>query len=108
MNKDVKIVVGDIEADATLNDTRTAKLIFDNLPITSEANIWGDEIYFYVSLKTGIEDGKETVALGDIACWPEGPALCIFPGKTPISRGNESDLPAPSMSSAESETSIPC
>ena len=35
------------------------------------------------------EDGKEKVALGDIAYWPEGPALCIFLGKTPISRGNE-------------------
>jgi uncharacterized protein len=89
MSKEIKIAVGGIEADATLNDTKTAKMVFDALPITSEANIWGDEIYFIVSLKTGLENGKETVALGDIAYWPPGPALCIFLGKTPVSRGNE-------------------
>ncbi|MDD5287856.1 MAG: cyclophilin-like fold protein [Dehalococcoidales bacterium] len=89
MNKDIKIVVGGIEAEAILNDTKTAGLVYDALPITSEANLWGDEIYFYVTLHTGVENGKEIVALGDIAYWPEGPALCIFLGKTPISRGNE-------------------
>jgi hypothetical protein len=89
MDKAIKIVVGGIEADATFNDTKTAQMVFDTLPITSKANLWGDEIYFYVSLETELEDRKETVALGDIAYWPEGPALCIFLGKTPISRGNE-------------------
>lgn len=89
MSKDIKIVVGGIEAEGTLNDSKTAKVVYDALPITSNVNLWGDEIYFYVTLKTGVEDGKETVALGDIAYWPPGPALCIFLGKTPISRGNE-------------------
>ncbi len=89
MSKEIKIVVGDVEADATLNDTKTARMVFKALPITGEANLWGDEIYFYVLLETELENGKETVALGDIAYWPKGPALCIFLGKTPISRGNE-------------------
>jgi len=89
MTKEIKIVVGGIEADATLNDTKTARMVFDALPISSKANLWADEIYFYVTLETELEDGKETVSLGDIAYWPEGPALCIFLGKTPISRGNE-------------------
>jgi uncharacterized protein len=89
MSKEIKIVVGGIEVDATLNDTKTARMVFDALPITSKANLWGNEIYFYVSLETELENGKKTVALGDIAYWPDGPALCIFLGKTPISRGNE-------------------
>ena len=89
MSKEIKIVVGNIEAGATLNDTKTARMVFDALPIIGKANLWADEIYFYVTLQTEPEDGKETVALGDIAYWPEGPALCIFLGKTPISLEDE-------------------
>ena len=89
MDTEFKIVVGDIEAEATLNDSKTARLVYEALPITGKANLWGDEIYFDVDLEAEEEDGKETVAPGDIALWLAGPALCIFLGKTPISRGNE-------------------
>ena len=89
MSKAFKIVVGGIEAEAVLNDTQTAQLVYDALPITGEASLWGDEIYFDVNLEAAEENGKETVALGDIALWLAGPALCIFLGRTPVSRGNE-------------------
>ena len=89
MVKKITIKVRQIQAEAELNDTKTAEAIWEALPIEKHANLWGDEIYFYVSLETGLENGKETVALGDIAYWTEGPALCIFLGKTPISHGNE-------------------
>jgi uncharacterized protein len=89
MSKEFKIVAGRIEAEAVLNDTQTAQMVYEALPITGEAQIWGDEIYFEVNLEAEEENGKETVALGDIALWLAGPALCIFLGKTPISRGNE-------------------
>ena len=85
----IKIAAGDIETDGVLNDSRTATLIYDALPITGKVNWWGEEIYFMIPARTGIENGKETVSLGDIAYWPEGPALCLFLGKTPISRGSE-------------------
>ena len=89
MGKEFKIVVGGIVAEATLNDSKTARLVFDALPITGKANLWGEEIYFDVNVEAEEENGKETVALGDIGLWLAGPALCIFLGKTPISRGNE-------------------
>jgi hypothetical protein len=89
MSKNIKIVVGNIEAEATLNDTKTAKMLFDVLPVTCEANIWGDEIYFTIPVDAELEDGKETVELADIAYWPPGSAMCIFLGKTPVSRGDE-------------------
>jgi uncharacterized protein len=89
MSKMIKIVVGEITADATLNDSKTASMIYDALPITGEVNLWGDEIYFDVDFPAEEENGKLTVELGDIALWLEGPALCIFLGKTPVSRGNE-------------------
>ena len=89
MSKEIKIIVGGITADATLNDTKTARMVYDALPISSRANLWGDEIYFDVNLQAEEENSQLTVAAGDIALWLEGPALCIFLGKTPISCGNE-------------------
>jgi hypothetical protein len=89
MAKQIKIVIGNIKADGWLNDTQTASQVWKILPFNSRANLWGDEIYFDIPLKTGLEDARETVLLGDIAYWPEGPAMCIFLGKTPISRGDE-------------------
>ena len=89
MSKEIKIEVGGIVAEATLNETKTARMVYDALPIVSKANLWGDEIYFDVDLQADEENSQLTVAAGDIALWLEGPALCIFLGKTPISRGNE-------------------
>ena len=89
MGKEFKIVIGGIVAGAILNDTKTAQMVYAALPITGKVSLWGDEIYFDVTLQAAEENGQQTVALGDIALWLAGPALCIFLGKTPISRGNE-------------------
>jgi hypothetical protein len=89
MPTQIKITASGIETEGILNDTKTATLICNALPITGRVNWWGEEIYFTISVRTGLEDGKETVNLGDIAYWPEGPALCLFLGKTPVSKGNE-------------------
>ena len=90
MSKQIKIVIGNVEADATLNDTSTANKVWDILPFTSPAMLWGDEIYFDIPLHIGLEKGASAVVnLGDLAYWPDGPAMCIFLGKTPVSRGNE-------------------
>ncbi len=89
MAKMITIVAGDVTAEAELNDTRTAQLIWDALPIEATANTWGEEIYFDVPVSTGLEDGVELVEMGDLGYWPQGPAFCIFFGPTPISRGDE-------------------
>ena len=89
MKRKIKITVGKLELEAWLNETKTAARVFEALPITSTVNTWGDEIYFTILVDTGPEDAKELVSLGDIAYWPPGKAMCIFFGKTPISRGDE-------------------
>lgn len=73
---------------AGLNDSRTAKLIWDNLPIAAKAELWGDEVYCYIKLKIGTEKeyGRDVVEAGDLAYWPPGPCLCLFFGMTPKSR----------------------
>ena len=86
----IKITVGETDVNATLNDTDTAAGVLDILPVTASFNLWGDEIYFSIPLAMEeAEDAREIVAVGDIAYWPQGQALCIFLGKTPVSRGNE-------------------
>jgi hypothetical protein len=89
MKRKIKIVAGKLELGAWLNETKTASKVFEALPITSMVNTWGDEIYFTIPVDTGPEDAKELVNLGDIGYWPPGKAMCLFFGKTPISKGDE-------------------
>lgn len=87
--KKIRITAGDVTAEATLNDTKTAQAIWDALPIEARANTWGDEIYFGIPVFLEEENAQEIVALGDLGYWPPGHAFCIFFGRTPMSRGNE-------------------
>ena len=89
MKRKIEITVGKLELEAWLNETKTAAKVFEALPITSTVNTWGDEIYFTIPVDAKSEDAKELVNLGDIGYWPPGKAMCIFFGKTPISRGDE-------------------
>lgn len=89
MRKQIKISVGEIEVEGWLNETDTASKVWESLPITATINLWGDEIYFSIPVEAGLENARETVSLGDIAYWPQGKAMCIFLGKTPVSKGDE-------------------
>ena len=89
MAKKMMIRVGQIQAEAELNNTKTAEAIWEALPIEGRANLWGDEIYFAVPVKMGLEKGQEVVQIGDLGYWPPGTAFCIFFGETPVSRKGE-------------------
>jgi uncharacterized protein len=89
MPRTICITAGNVTMDATLNETATASEIWDALPITARANIWGDEIYFAIPVHRDEENAKATVGLGDLGYWPPGNAFCIFYGLTPMSRGDE-------------------
>jgi hypothetical protein len=91
MKRLIKVVFLDIgrEISIELDDShspKTVQKILENLPIEVKINRWGDELY---TDKTQIiereEDGKRQVNLFDVAYWPEGNALCLFYGPTPIS-----------------------
>lgn len=89
MPKKIKIIAGEIERIAILNDSPMAQVLWKSLPLESSVNRWGDEIYFSTSLKEAGGEKREVVDKGDIAFWPPGSALCIFFGLTPASRGEE-------------------
>jgi len=84
----IKIVIGSLVVFANLNASQTAELIWEHLPLSSTAELWGEEIYFYIKPKIGLETeyAREAVEVGDIAYWPSGPCMCLFFGPTPISR----------------------
>ena len=75
--------------EAKLYDTPTGRAIYDALPFQRNVNRWGDEIYFEIPVKLPLEaDAKAVVSVGDLAYWPNMPALCIFFGPTPASTGD--------------------
>jgi uncharacterized protein len=82
-----------IELDES-KSPKTVKAILDNLPIEVKINRWGDELY---TDKTPIvaeeENAQSVVKPLDVAYWPEGNALCLFYGPTPISKSSDEILP---------------
>ncbi len=89
MSKKIMIITEAVQMEAELNDSKTAALIWEALPISAAASTWGDEIYFAIPLKTGLENAVSVVQKGDLAYWPEGRCFCIFFGKTPASTETE-------------------
>jgi len=85
----IRITAGSVAADALLDDSETARLVWGALPLTVAGETWGDEIYFSIPVKARPERPQETVELGDLGYWPPGTAFCIFFGPTPMSRGEE-------------------
>jgi hypothetical protein len=87
----IVITVDDLRLQGYLDDSPTARALAAALPITGQARLWGEEIYFPVPGVTAELDDTavEVVQVGDLGYWPTGQAICIFFGLTPGSLPGE-------------------
>ena len=86
----LRVLVGDITVKAELFETACARAIAEALPIETSPNEWGDEFYFEIPVRIGLDEtATVNVRAGDIGYWPPGRALAIFFGPTPMSSGPE-------------------
>lgn len=76
-------------AELDERNPRIREAIWQALPIEGRAVIWGEEVYFDLSLQIKDENPSPSSEAGDICYWSPGPAFCIFYGQTqPYSRVN--------------------
>ena len=92
MEKDIQIFFPEFKERVLVkvDDSRspnTVKAILRSLPIEVNVNKWGKELYTdKIPVRAQEENAKSEVNLLDVAFWPEGSALCLFYGPTPISK----------------------
>jgi len=93
--------LGDIIAELNRDSSpRTVEALLEFLPMKWDVplRLWGDEVYFYLpdSLKEkiGVENARIELEVWDVAYWSRDPAICLFFGKTPLSRGKKQPVAA--------------
>jgi hypothetical protein len=94
MKKNIAAIIRGLESITIelddINSPKTCASFIKSLPFSVSAHIWGEEIYTDESPITQPEENaKDLVELNDVAYWPNGRAICLFFGPTPIGKKGE-------------------
>lgn len=86
----MRIEAGGVRLYAILSDTATAGAFYEALPLQGTAKLYGAAILVSLPLGVSLEPiARAQVKAGDLAFWPDGPAVGLFFGKTPASTGDD-------------------
>jgi hypothetical protein len=90
------VSLGAVRVVIALNDSPTAKALAEAAPFESSANTWGEEVYFSTPVSARREaDAKQVVDPGTACFWPDGDAIALPFGRTPISTDERPKLASP-------------
>ena len=68
------------------DETATVEKVLSSVPFRAKVNRWGDEVYFDAPVSAELEeDARAAMDVGEVAFWPDGSAMAIFFGPTPVS-----------------------
>lgn len=88
--REIVIRAGCVAIRARLLETPTADRVWQALPIYAAAQTWGREVYFSAPVTSELEPGaRDVVKAGEIVFWPDGDAISIGFGPTPLSKSGE-------------------
>ena len=92
----IRIEAGGVSFEIALNDSATSQALLAALPFESQAQTWGEEVYFSTPVSAKLEkDARQVVEPGTVCFWTQGDALALPFGRTPISTDDKPKLANP-------------
>ena len=89
----LRVDAGAVAFELELDDTPTCRALLAAAPFESQAQTWGDEVYFSTPVSAKLEPGaKQVVEPGTVCFWTQGDAIALPYGPTPISTDDKPKL----------------